>query len=136
MGLILLLVFLAMLLGFSCLGIPLGVRAVCRAQGRTAAALVLAVASVGLGALAVVLPFALVMSSRVSAWGFVLVVTVCVGGIAGLAGFVLRRRFRETGRPAGGLSGAAFFLAAAAFPVNWFWLAPRLEAWFRVGWIY
>ena len=136
MGIILIAVFLAMLLGFSCLGIPLGVRAVCRAQGRTTAVLVLSAASAGLGVLAVFLPFALVMSSRVSAWGFVLVVTACVGAIAGLAGAVLGQRFRESGRPADGLFGAAFFLSAAAFPVNWFWLAPGLEAWFRVGWTY
>ena len=136
MGIILIAVFLAMLLGFSCLGIPLGVRAVCRARGRTTAVLVLSAASAGLGVLAVLLPFALVMSSRVSAWGFVLVVTACVGAIAGLAGAVLGQRFRESGRPADGLFGAAFFLSAAAFPVNWFWLAPRLEAWFRVGWTY
>jgi hypothetical protein len=136
MGMILLAVFLAMLLGFSYPGVRLGIRAVSRARGRSTATLILCAAGAGLGMVAVVLPFALVASSKVSAWGFVLLVAVCVGGVASLAGSVLKQRFHETGRPIHGLFGAAFFLAAAAFPVNWFWLGPRLEAWFRVGWTY
>jgi hypothetical protein len=136
MGIILIPLFLAMLLGFSCPGIGLGVRAVLRAQGRLTATLALLAASVGLGLCAVVLPFAVMTGSRVSAWGFIFIVMACVAGILGAAGAFGNARFRATGRPVDGLLGAASFLAAGRFPVMWFWLAPRLEVWFRVGWIY
>jgi hypothetical protein len=136
MGLILLPVFLAMLLGFFYQGIKLGIPAVMRARGRSTAALLLAVASAGLGLVGVIVPFALVASSRVSAWGFVFMAAACVAGVAAFAGAYLKRRFRATGKPIDGLFGAAVFLAAAAFPVSWFWLAQRLEAWFQVDWSY
>lgn len=136
MGIILIPLFLAMLLGFSCPGIGLGMRAVLRAQGRLSATLVLLAASAGLGLCAVVLPFAVMTGRRVSAWGFVFVALACVAGVLGAAGIYGNARFRATGRPAEGLLGAASLLGAGSFPVMWFWLAPRLEAWFRVGWTY
>jgi hypothetical protein len=136
MGIILIPLFLAMLAGFSCSGIQLGVRAVLRAQGRLTATLVLLAASAGLGLCAVVLPFALMTGSRVSAWGFIIVAMACVAGILGAAGSYGNARFREAGRPIDGLLGAASFLGAGSFPVMWFVLAPRLETWFRVGWTY
>lgn len=136
MGIILIPLFLAMLLGFSWAGIGLGTRAVARAQGRLTASVVLLVASAGLGQCAVVLPFAVMTGSRVSAWGFIVTVMACVAGLLGTAGSYFRTRFYHTGRPVDGLLGASSFLAAASFPVTWFWLAPRLEVWFRVGWIY
>lgn len=136
MGIILLSVFLAMLLGFLYPGIELGRSAVSRSRGRSTAAFVLLTASGGLGLLAVVLPFALVASSRVSAWGFVFGTAVGVGSVAALSGSCLKQRFRKTGKPVDGLCGAAFFFAAAAFPLNWFWLAHRLERWFHVNWSY
>ena len=128
--------FLAMLLGFSCPGIRLGIRAVLQAQGRLAATLVLLATSAGLGLCAVVLPFAVMTGSRVSPWGFVFIVMACVAGMLGAAGAYGNARFRATGRPVDGLLGAASLLAAGSFPVMWFWLAPRLEVWFRVGWTY
>jgi hypothetical protein len=136
MGMILILLFLAMLLGFSYPGIALGVRAVLKARGRLTATLVLLAASAGLGLCAVVLPFAVMTGRRVSAWGFVFIVMVCVAGILGAAGAYGNGRFRATGRPVDGLLGAASLLAAGSFPVMWFWLAPRLEVWFRVEWTY
>lgn len=136
MGIILIPLFLAMLPGFAYPGIRLGVRAVLRAQGRLTATGVLLAASAGLGLCAVVLPFAVMTGSRVSAWGFIFIVMACVAGILGAAGSFGSARFRDTGRPIAGLLGAASFLAAASFPVMWFWLAPRLETWFRVGWTY
>ncbi len=136
MGIILIPLFLAMLLGFSCRGILLGMRAVLQAQGRLTATLVLLAATVCLGLCAVVLPFALVAGGRVSAWGFIFIVMACVAGILGMAGSYGNARFRATGRPVAGLLGAASFLGAGSFPVMWFWLAPRLETWFRVGWTY
>jgi hypothetical protein len=136
MGMILILLFLAMLLGFSCPGIALGVRAVLQAQGRLTATGVLLAASAGLGLCAVVLPFAVMTGRRVPAWEFIFIVLVCVAGTLGAAGAYGNARFRAAGRPVDGLLGAACFLAAASLPVFWFWLAPRLEVWFRVGWIY
>jgi len=136
MGMILILLFLAMLLGFSCPGIALGVRAVRQARGRLTATLVLLAASAGLGLCAVVLPFAAMTGRRVSAWEFIVIVVVCVAGMLGTAGAYGNARFRATGRPVAGLLGAASLLAAASFPVMWFWLAPRLEVWFGVGWTY
>lgn len=136
MGMILILLFLAILLGFSCVGIGLGSRAVSRAQGRLTASVVLLVASAGLGLCAVALPFAVMTGSRVSAWGFIFAVMACVAGLLGAAGAYFKMRFDDTGRPVDGLLGAASFLAAASFPVTWFWLVPRLEVWFRVGWTY
>jgi hypothetical protein len=136
MGMILILLFLAMLLGFSCSGIALGVRAVLRAQGRLTATLLLLAAGAGLGLCAVVLPFAAMTGRRVSAWGFIFAMMVCVAGVLGTAGAYGGARFRATGWPVDGLLGAASLLAAGSFPVMWFWLAPRLEVWFRVGWTY
>ena len=136
MGIMLIPLFLAMLLGFSYPGIRLGVRAVVQAQGRLTATLVLLAASAGLGLCAVALPFAVVAGGRVAAWGFIFVVAACVAGLLGAAGTYGNARFRATGRPVAGLLGAASFLAAGSFPVMWFWLAPRLEVWFGVGWTY
>jgi hypothetical protein len=82
------------------------------------------------------LPFAVMTGRRVSAWGFMVVAMACVAGILGAAGAYGNARFRAGGRPVDGLFGAASFLAAGSFPVMWFWLAPRLEVWFRVGWVY
>jgi hypothetical protein len=84
----------------------------------------------------VALPFAAMTGRRVSAWGFIFIVVVCVAGILGAAGKYGKTRFRATGRPVDGLLGAASLLAAGSFPVMWFWLAPRLEVWFRVEWTY
>lgn len=136
MGIILIPLFLAMLLGFSYAGIGLGSRAVSRARGRPTAFVVLLAASAALGLGAVVLPFAVMAASRVSAWGFVFAATACVAGLLGAAGSYFKTRFRDAGRPVDGLLGAASFLAAGGFPVLWFWLAPRLEVWFQVGWTY
>lgn len=128
--------FLAMPLGFSYSGIALGIRAVLQARGRLTATLVLLAASAGLGLCTVALPFAAMTGRRVSAWGFIVIVAVCVAGILGAAGAYGNARFRAAGRPVDGLLGAASLLAAGSFPVMWFWLAPRLEVWFRVGWTY
>ena len=136
MGIILIPMFVAMLLGFTYQGIKLGSQSILRARGRTTATLLLLAASAGLGLLSVVVPFALVSSSRVSAGQFVVVVTACVAGVAGLAGGHLKHRFRTTDKPVAGLYGAACFLAAGVFPIAWFALGKRLEGWFQVSWIY
>jgi hypothetical protein len=136
MGIVLLPVFLVMLLGFSYQGIRTGARAILRSQRRPAAVLVLIAMSIGLAAAEIVLPFALVASSRVSAGGFAVVVVSCVGGLAGWAGTCFGEQYRKTARPIHGLSSAAFFLAAGSFPIMWFWLAERMSTSFHVGWIY
>jgi hypothetical protein len=136
MGIILIPMFLVMLLGFSYLGIKSGAQAVLRAQGRLTATLILTAMSTALGAAAIVLPFMVVASTRVSAGGFIVFVIFGVAGVAGLAGAYFKEQFRKTDKPVHGLSAAAFFLAAASFPVTWLWLAERMEAWFMVGWDY
>jgi hypothetical protein len=136
MGIILIPMFLAMVLGFSYPGIRLGGQAVVRAGGRVTAGLLLVGASAGLSLVSVALPLALVVPRRVSAGGFVMIAAWCVAGIAGVAGIHLKNRFRVTGRPVAGLLGAACFLAAAGFPLVWFWLGERLAKWFQISWIY
>ena len=136
MGIILIPMFLVMLLSFSYLGIKSGAQAVLLAQGRLTATLILTAMSIALSAAAIVLPFLFVAATRVSAGGFIVLVIFGVAGVAGLAGAYLKEKFRETDKPVHGLSAAAFFLAAASFPVTWLWLAERMKAWFMVGWDY
>jgi hypothetical protein len=136
MGIILIPMFIAMVLGFSYPGIRLGRQAIVRARGRVTATAVLAAASAGLSLVSVVLPFALAATRQVSAGGFVLIAACCVAGVAGTVGSHFTRRFRATGRPVAGLVGAASFLGAAGFPLVWFWLGARLAIWFEICWIY
>ena len=136
MGIILIPMFLVMLLGFSYLGIKSGAQAILRAQGRLTATLILIAMSTALIAAAIVLPFTVVASTRVSAGGFIFFVILGVAGVAGLAGAFFKEQFRKTEKPVHGLSAAAFFLAAASFPVTWLWLAERMKGWFMVGWDY
>jgi hypothetical protein len=136
LGLILLPLYLAMLLGFASGGARLGWRAVVRARGRLTAACVLAAAAMGLAALAIALPFAFVAGHRVSAGGFAVMAALGVGAVAMLAGLSLNERFVRAGRPVDGLLASAFFLAGASFPLSWFWLGERMEALFQVMWVY
>lgn len=128
--------FLVMLLAFSYLGIKSGAQAISRAQGRLTATLVLTAMSTVLIAAAIVLPFTVVASTRVSAGGFIFFVTLGVAGVAGVVGSYFKEQHRKTDKPVHGLFAAAFFLAAASFPVTWLWLAERMKAWFMVGWDY
>lgn len=136
MGILLIPMFLVMLLGFSYLGIKSGAQAVFLAQGRLTATLILTAMSTALSAAAIVLPFMVVASTRVSAGGFIVFVIFRVAGVAGLAGAYFKEQFRKTDKPVQGLAAAAFFFAAASFPVTWLWLAERMAAWFMVGWDY
>jgi hypothetical protein len=136
MGIILIPIFLVMLFGFSYLGIKSGVQAVLRAQGRLTATLVLIAMSTALMAAAIILPFTVVASARVSASGFIFFVILGVAGVAGLAGAYFKEQFRKTDKPVHGLSATAFFFAAASFPVTWLWLADRMKALFMVSWDY
>ena len=136
MGILVLPIFLLMLLGFSYQGLTLGVDAILRSQGRPTAVLTVVAMSMGLALAAIVLPFLVVASKQVSQGGFVAVAVCSVGGIAWLSGTRFRELYAITDRPIHGLSGAAFFLAAASFPIMWFWLAEKIGVWFQVGWVY
>lgn len=136
MGIVLLPVYLIMLFGFSYQGVRAGAHAVLASRGRPTAFAVLMTMSVVLAAVEIVLPFAVVASRDVSAGGFAVVVAAGVAIVAGLAGTWFRERYLRSARPIDGLSGAACFLAAAAFPVMWFTLAETLRAWFEVHWMY
>ena len=136
MGIILAPIFLAMLLVFSYLGIRSGAHAILRAQGRLTATLILMAMSTVLIAAAIVVPFTVAASTRVSAGGFIVFVIFAVAGVAGLAGVYFKEQYRKTDKPVHGLFAAAFFLAAASFPVTWLCFAERMQAWFMVGWVY
>jgi len=136
LGLILLPLYLAMLLGFTFGGVKVGWRAIARARGRLTATTLLIVTSAGLAALAIVLPFAYAAAQRVSAGGFALVTVFCVSAVTMSVGLVLNERFAKEGRPVDGLFASAFFLAGASFPISWFWLGERMETLFQVAWIY
>jgi hypothetical protein len=111
--------FLAMFVGFSYLGIESGASAILRAQGRLTAILLLVAMSTVLIAAEIVLSFALVASTRVSAGGFIFFAILGIGGIAGLAGMCFKGQYRKTDKPIYGLFAAAFFVAAASFPLTW-----------------
>ena len=121
---------------FSYLGIKSGAHAILRAQGRLTATLILTAMSTVLIAAAIVLPYTVVASTRVSAGGFIIFVILAVAGPGGLAGTYFKEQYRKTDRPVHGLFAAAFFLAAACFPVTWLCLAERMQAWFMVGRVY
>ena len=128
--------FLVMLLVFSCLGIKSGAQVILRAQDRLTATLVLIAMSTALIAAAIILPFTVVASTRVSAGGVIFFGILAVAGVAGLAGAYFKEQYRNTDKPVHGLSAAAFFFAAASFPLTWLWLAERMKAWFMVSWNY
>lgn len=136
MGIALLLVFLGMLVGFSYLGLRSGVPAIQASRSRLGAALALSVMAVVLAVIEVVLPFAIVSSTRVSAGGFTVIITLSVVIIASLAGTFFAVKFRRTEFTIYGLCSAAFSFAAGLFPIIWFLLADRVSACFEVGWIY
>lgn len=136
MGVVLVPLFLVTLFGFGYPGIRLGGRATLNARGRSTALALLAAMSAVLAMLALVLPFAVVASSEVNMFGFCLGALICVATVAGLAGAFFAERFRDTGKPAAGLTAAAFCLAAAGFPFGWFAFADRLGLWFQVHWTF
>lgn len=136
MGIVLLLVFLGMLVGFSYLGLRSGVPAIQASRSRLGAALALSVMAVVLAVIEVVLPFAIVSSTRISAGGFIVIITLSVLIIASLAGTFFAVKFRTTEHTIYGLCSAAFSFAAAVFPIIWFLLADRVSVYFAVGWIY
>lgn len=136
MGILLLPIFLAMLLGFSYHGIKTGVIVIFASKKRLNAVFGLTAMSVGLATAEIVLPFAFVASSEVSAGGFPIVVVFVVGSVAGLVGIYFRDLYRRTAQPVHGLFSTALFLAGGGFPILWFWLAERMQIWFKVKWIY
>lgn len=135
MGIILVPLFLAMLVGFSYLGIRSSLQAVLAARGRLTAVVFLATTTAVFAIVGIVLPFAVLASRRVPT-GSVVMYAFAIGGVATLAGTFLMQRYRATGKPVAGLCAAAIFFAAALFPINWFWWADRARAWFHVTWSY
>jgi hypothetical protein len=82
------------------------------------------------------LPFALMASSRVSAFGFLFGSLYAVAGVATFGSIYFRELYRQTGRTIFGLTAAALCFSAASFPVTWFWLSERMSGWFRLTWSY
>lgn len=136
MGIFLAPVLLAMLIGFSFLGLRSGFRLVAAARHRLKTAAIVLTTSIALALLAIVLPFALVASTRVPAFGFLFTILIVVAGVAALAGTLLEELHRKTDRSVYGLAAVALYLAAASLPVTWFWLSERLGEWFRIAWSY
>jgi hypothetical protein len=72
---------------------------------------------------------------RLTATLFLLAVTALLATVEIVLPFLMERH-RKTHKPILALSASAFFLAAAIFPVSWFWWAERMSTWFQVTWSY
>ncbi|TWI46523.1 hypothetical protein IP92_02882 [Pseudoduganella flava] len=125
-----------MFVGFATTGIATAVRALHAApDALQALGQLVALTALASGA-AIVVPFAVVATQRVSAFGFCFLTILAVSTVAVAAGALLHERFAATREARHGVFAAACLLGGASFPVTWFAFAHTLERWFHVQWSY
>lgn len=136
MGIFIAPLLLAMVIGFSVVGLRSAFGVLVQSRQRLATALMILSMAAGLAVLAAVLPFVVMANRRVMGFGLFFSALYLAAGAAVAGGMLAGERYRKTDRTMFGVFGAACYLTAAGFPFTWFWLSERMSTLFHVTFSY